>query len=93
MDDLSNEKVDTKKKSNKKNNFILVVGDFYYLDSANNLKQNLVKQTQIKNFSVKKINNNKFRLSVGPFNNFNALKSIYISLNNLGFDDLNIYNE
>jgi len=32
-------------------------------------------------------------LLVGPFNNFNALKTIYISLNNLGFEDLNIYME
>ena len=43
------------------------------------------------NISVKKINNNQYRLFVGPFKNFNALKTTYISLNNLGFDDLNIY--
>ena len=29
----------------------------------------------------------------GPFKNFNALKSIYISLNNLGFEGINIYRE
>ena len=45
------------------------------------------------NFSVKKINDNKYRLSVGPFNNFNALKSTYISLNKLGFEDLNVFRE
>ena len=32
-------------------------------------------------------------LLVGPFKNFNALKTTYISLNNLGFENLNIYKE
>ena len=91
MDDLSEEQIDIKKKIDKKNNFVLVISDFYYYDSAQNLKEELIKKTQINNFSVKKINDTKYRLSVGPFKNFNALKSIYISLNNLGFEDLKIY--
>jgi len=91
MDDLSDEQMDTKKKFDKKNNFVLVISDFYYYDSAQNLKEELMKKTQINNFSVKKINDTKYRLSVGPFKNFNALKSIYISLNNLGFEGINIY--
>ena len=51
----------------------------------------LSKKTTINNLSVKKINNNKYRLLVGPFKNFNALKTTYISLNKLGFEGLNIY--
>ena len=93
MDDLSEEQTDIKKKIDKKNNFVLVISDFYYYDSAQNLKEELMKKTQINNFSVKKINDTKYRLSVGPFKNFNALKSIYISLNNLGFEGINIYRE
>jgi len=76
-----------------KDNFILVISDFYYIDSANNLKNELDKKTNIDNISVKKINNNQYRLLVGPFKNFNALKNTYISLNNLGFEGLNIYRE
>ena len=37
------------------------------------------------------ISNNKYRLLAGPFKNFNTLKTSYISLNNLGFENLNIY--
>ena len=77
----------------KKKKFVLVVSDFYYQDTAKNLKEELMKKTQINKFSVKKINDNKYRLSIGPFKNFNALKSIYISLSNLGFEDLNVYRE
>ena len=93
MDDISKEQVVIKKEFDKNNNFVLVISDFYFLDSANNLKQQLVKETKISSFFVRKINDNKFRLSVGPFEDFNALKSAYISLNNLGFEELNIYKE
>ena len=77
----------------KTNIFVIVISDFYYYDSANNLKNELSKQTNIDNFVITKINNNKYRLSVGPFNSFNSLKSSYISLNNLGFEELNINRE
>jgi len=75
-------------KNNK--NFILLVSDFYYIDSALKLKKNLIEKTNIKSFLVKKINNTKYRLLAGPFENFSALKSTYISLNNLGFENLDI---
>ncbi len=77
----------------KDNNYTLIVSDFYYLDSANNLQKELNKKIKNGKFLIKKINDNKYRLSAGPFKNFNALKSTYISLNNLGFEDLNIYKE
>ena len=93
MNDLTKDDTNTKKKSNKKTNFILVISDFYYEVSAITLKKDLVKKTKMNNISVKKINNKKYRLLVGPFKNFNALKTTYISLNNLGFENLNIYRE
>ncbi len=93
MDDLTKVEIKTKKKMDKKSNFILVVSDFYYEDSANNLMEELFKKTKMNNILVKKINNKKYRLFVGPFKNFNALKTTYISLNKLGFENLNIYKE
>ena len=93
IDDLTKVEVKAKKKLNKKSNFILVVSDFYYEDSANNLMKELVKKTKINNISVKKINDKKYRLFAGPFKNFNALKTTYISLNNLGFENLDIYKD
>ena len=91
MNVLSKKEPKIEKKMLKENNFILVINDFYYEDSANNLKTELIKKTKMNNISVKKINNKKYRLFAGPFKNFNALKTTYISLNNLGFEDLNIY--
>ena len=91
MDKLINNEDETKKKVFKDNNFIILINDFYYEDSAINLKNELSKKTRFINILVRKISNNKYRLFVGPFKNFNALKTTYISLNNLGFDDLSIY--
>ena len=92
MDDKTKKDYKVEKGEVKKN-FILVISDFYYIDSANILKEDLLKKININNISVKKINNNKYRLLVGPFENFNALKNTYISLNKLGFVSLNIYKE
>ena len=93
MDDLSQKEPETEKNISKQSNFILVINDFYFEDSANNLKTELVKKTGMNNILVKKINNKKYRLLAGPFKNFNALKTTYISLNNLGFEILNVYKD
>ena len=93
MDDLSKEEKKKKRKIKVTVSFGLIISDFYYHDSAMNLKNELMKKTQISNFSIRKLNDNKYRLSTGPFKNFNALKSIYISLSNLGFEGINIYRE
>ena len=91
MDNLSKGELDIEKEILKEANFILVINDFYFEDSANNLKTELVEKTKMNNISIEKINNKKYRLFVGPFKNFNALKTTYISLNDLGFEIPNIY--
>ena len=91
--EMNNLMASSTKKIGKKNKteFLLIISDFYYPESAEGLKRELVEKTKINNFFIVKINNTKFRLMVGPFKNFNALKTTYISLNNLGFNDLNVY--
>ena len=68
----------------------ILITDFYYLKSAELLRDNLLKKN-IKNLSIVKLNENKFRLTSGPFKNFNSLKDAYIGLNYLGFEELDIY--
>ena len=82
---------DISSKSKNIKNFYLIISDFYYLKTANDLKNKLIKNTNNNNFNVIKLTENKHRLVAGPFKNFNSLKNIYISLNNLGFEDLNVY--
>ena len=91
MDVLSNQDNEVQKEI--ETNFNILINDFYYFDSANSLKNSLINKIKDKSIKLKKINNNKYRLYAGPFKNFNTLKKTYISLNNLGFDNLNIYKE
>ena len=93
IDDLSPKKKQEKLKVIKKKIFIIVVSDFYFKESADKLMFDLIKKTKMNNIYVKKINDKKYRLFVGPFENFNTLKTSYISLNNLGFENLNVYKE
>ena len=93
MDDLTASVNKENKEVSKKEKFMIVVSDFYYKDSAVSLKNDLSKKILLSNIFIKKINNKKYRLLIGPFKNFNALKTTYISLNNLGFESLNIYND
>ena len=92
MNNLSTDNNETKNIS-KKFVFFIIISDFYYHATANELRNDLENKTKLPNIFVKKINNNKYRLLAGPFKNFNALKSSYISLNNLGFEGLNIFRE
>ena len=91
IDNLTLTKSKKKKLSRKESIFFIFVSDFYYKESAYNLKKNLISKMNKANFFVEKISNKKYRLLVGPFKNFNSLKTTYISLNNLGFEQLNIY--
>ena len=93
MDDLTASEIKKNKEVSKKEKFMIVVSDFYFRDSAVSLKNDLSKKILLSNIFIKKINNKKYRLLIGPFKNFNALKTTYISLNNLGFESLNVYNE
>ena len=90
MDNISEDKNENLKKDKKSEPFFIIISDFYFIESANKLRDNLSSKIRDNNFIVKKINNNTYRLLIGPFKNFNSLKKTYISLNNLGFDDLNI---
>ena len=95
IDDLSENESNSESNKNKniKKNFVLVLGDFYYEESALNLKNELISKIELKDISIKKVKQNQYRLFVGPFKNFNTLKVAYISLNKIGFDDLNIIRE
>ncbi len=93
MDDLNENKTESGEKKKINYKFIIHINDFYYADTAYALKEDLIKKTNMNNISVKKINDKKYRLFVGPFQNFNALKTSFISLNNLGFENLNIYGD
>jgi hypothetical protein len=93
VDDLSKNNTKNLKKKNRPKKFQIIITDFYYKDSAQNLKDELTAKTKYTSFSITKVNDKKYRLLAGPFESFKALKNVYISLNTLGFENLNIINK
>ncbi len=78
-------------KTKKIKKFLIIVGDFYSKESAENLivtlEHKYVKKGTLK---LKRVSKNKFRLSAGPYSSINTLKKRYFELNKYGFEDLDI---
>ena len=76
--------------SPKKNKYIINIGEYYYLDSAKIVKNRLIKEANLTNVKIKKISKNKFRVYVGSYFLFNAMKDPYFAISKLGFEHLDV---
>jgi hypothetical protein len=89
VNDMSSSTVKIKK---KEPSYIIDIAEFYFLESAEIVKIRFEKEANLKNIKIKKISKNKYKVYSGPHAYFNTVKDIYFSLNNLGFENLNIIN-
>ena len=76
--------------SSKKNEYIINIGEYYYLDSAKVVKNRLINEANLTNVKIKKISENKFRVYVGSYSLFNAMKDPYFAISKLGFEHLDV---
>ena len=74
----------------KKNKYVIVIGEYYFLDSANIVKARLINEGKLIDIKIKKISLNNFRVFAGAYSSFNAMKDTYFTINNLGFEHLDI---
>ena len=74
----------------KKNEYIINIGEYYYLDSAKVVKNRLINEANLTNVKIKKISENKFRVYVGSYFLFNAMKDPYFAISKLGFEHLDV---
>ena len=74
----------------KKNEYIINIGEYYYLDSAKVVKNRLINEANLTNVKIKKISKNKFRVYVGSYFLFNAMKDPYFAISKLGFEHLDV---
>ena len=86
---ISNESENTEIMS-KKNEYIINIGEYYYLDSAKVVKNRLINEANLTNVKIKKISKNKFRVYVGSYSFFNAMKDPYFAISKLGFEHLDV---
>ena len=78
------------KKVVKKKKFLIIIGDFYFKETALNMKNKLLNENEIKSVYMKKISYNKFRVASGPYKTFTNMKNDFFILKNLGFEHLDI---
>ena len=91
IDNLGNYN-DTKKKSFKKDNFkyLIKIADFYYHQSAKDMTERIINETNIKNPSIIKISKTKYRVLLGPFNDIKKLEESFNEIKLLNFENLQI---
>ena len=92
---ISNISKDKKKKIiNKPNKIFIDIASFYSIETANFLKQRIIKEISdfdINKLKIKQVNNKETHVISGPYATINLLKNDYIKLKNFGFEELDIY--
>ena len=92
---ISNISKDKKeKKIIEPNNIFIHIASFYSVDTANFLKQRIVKEVSdfdINKLKINLINKKETHVISGPYTSVNLLKNDYIILKNFGFEELDIY--
>ncbi|MDC3243285.1 hypothetical protein OAT69_01095 [Candidatus Pelagibacter sp.] len=90
ISDLNTKQTNTKNELNKKFSYEIKIADFYFNDTASLLVDRIVKETMIKNPKIKKINEKKYRVYAGPFNNINSLQKSFNDISILEFENIEI---
>ena len=86
---VSTPKIKVKK---KKPSYIINIAEFYFFESAEAIKNRFEKEANLVNITIEKISKNKFKVYSGPYASFNSMKETYLSLNELGFENLDVIN-
>ena len=71
-------------------NYSIKVADFYHKDSAKNMSDRIINETNIKNPIIKRISNTKYRVLLGPFNDIKKLKESFNDIKLLNFENIEI---
>ncbi len=90
INDLNIKKEKKEIKKDKKFSYTIKVADFYYKDSALSMRDKIRNETSIKNLSIIRLSDTKFRVLIGPFNDIKSLKNSFEKMNSLNFENLEI---
>ena len=90
ISDLSTKETNSNKEIDKTFSYKLKIADFYFKETALLLVDRIVKETLIKDVKIKKINEKKYRVYVGPFNNISSLQKSFNDVSILEFENIEI---
>ena len=90
ISDLNIQETSIKNQINKKFSYEIKIADFYFNDTASLLIDRITKETKIKDVKIKKIDEKKYRVYAGPFNNISSLQKSYNDISILEFENIEI---
>jgi len=90
ISDLNIVEANTKNEISKKFSYEIKIADFYFNDTASLLVDRIVKETMIKGAKIKKINEKKYRVYAGPFNDIISLQKSFNDISILEFENIEI---
>ncbi len=90
INDLNFVKNEKKISKSKSFSYSIKVADFYYKDTALIMKNRIQKEASIKNLSVIRISETKYRVLIGPFNDIKSLKDSFEKMKSFNFENLEI---
>ena len=90
ISDLNTKQANTKNELSNKFSYEIKIADFYFNDTASLLVDRITKETMIKDVKIKKINEKKYRVYAGPFNNINSLQKSFNDISILEFENIEI---
>jgi len=90
ISDLNIKETNTKNELSKKFSYEIKIADFYFNDTASLLVDRIIKETKIRDAKSKKINEKRYRVYAGPFNNINSLQKSFNDISILEFENIEI---
>ena len=70
--------------------YSIKIADFYYKDSAKNMSDRIIRETNISNLLIRTISNTKYRVLLGPFNDIKKLEDSFNEIKSLDFENIEI---
>jgi len=90
INDLNKNEKNNKKIPTRKFSYEIKIADFFYKDTARLMVSRIANETVVSNAKIKKINKEKYRVFLGPFNNINSLQKSYNDIRILVFENIEI---
>ena len=81
------------KTSDNKPKFVIILGNFYSLESAKLLKKRVKAESDIlrnKKITIFKKNKHNFEVFLGPYKTIKKIKNDYIALKQINFDEVDV---